>query len=72
MAYEARILEAKQYPRHVMSIVIDGSDNGEYGLPHFARKVRLHYCFFFFTKDHRRFSFSVIVMRTNDWCTAVL
>ena len=39
MGYESRILEAKNYPKHVMSIVIDGSDNGEYGLPHFARKV---------------------------------
>ena len=39
MAYEGRILEARNYPKHFLSMVIDGSDNGEYGLPHFARKV---------------------------------
>uniref|UniRef100_A0A7S4D9F0 DUF7869 domain-containing protein n=1 Tax=Heterosigma akashiwo TaxID=2829 RepID=A0A7S4D9F0_HETAK len=38
MAYEGRILEARNYPKHFLSMVIDGSDNGEYGLPHFARK----------------------------------
>ena len=38
--YECRIYQAKEYPTFVMDIVIDGSDNGQYGFPYFAEKTK--------------------------------
>ena len=32
--YEMRILQSKEYPEDLMNITIDGSDNGQYGLPY--------------------------------------
>ena len=38
--YECRIYQAKEYPTEVMDVVIDGSDNGNYGFPYFAQKTK--------------------------------
>jgi hypothetical protein len=38
--YECRIYQCKQYPKEVMDLAIDGSDNGQYGFPYFAEKTK--------------------------------